>query len=277
MNRLKIERYYPKHPLLRKTIKYFWVQKSSRPLILNHKLLPVNNIDIVLNFSAPTVYKYDGVKTTVPRFSFNGIRNQYCTLRQTGPVHSIGISFLPHGLYPLLKIPLSEFEDKTVDLQTAISEFSSKLEIELYPVKKTIETLAILEDCLVEFINPELILDTSLQNLFRMLASGLENNSDLTTFCEHHGIHQKKLERIFNQYVGVSPKRFFRISRFNSMVNQIIDKKYDDFTTLAHARSFYDQSHFIKEFKRFSGSSPSLFVKEKQSIKEMMSIFYKPY
>ena len=244
---------------------------------MNHKLLPVNNIDIVLNFSAPTVYKYDGVKTTVPRFSFNGIRNQYCTLRQTGPVHSIGISFLPHGLYPLLKIPLSEFEDKTVDLQTAISEFSSKLEIELYPVKKTIETLAILEDCLVEFINPELILDTSLQNLFRMLASGLENNSDLTTFCEHHGIHQKKLERIFNQYVGVSPKRFFRISRFNSMVNQIIDKKYDDFTTLAHARSFYDQSHFIKEFKRFSGSSPSLFVKEKQSIKEMMSIFYKPY
>ncbi len=244
---------------------------------MNHKLLPVNNIDIVLNFSAPTVYKYNGVKTTVPRFSFNGIRNQYCILRQTGPVHSIGISFLPHGLYPLLKIPLSEFEDKTVDLQTAISEFSSKLEIELYPVRKTIETLAILEDCLVEFINPELILDTSLQNLFRMLASGLENNSDLTTFCEQHGIHQKKLERIFNQYVGVSPKRFFRISRFNSMVNQIIDKKYDDFTTLAHERSFYDQSHFIKEFKRFSGSPPSLFVKEKQSIKEMMSIFYKPY
>src|SRR5215510_10051312 len=71
------------------------------------------------------------------------------------------------------------------------------------------------------------------------------------------GLSQSALERRFRRVVGASPKKFASIVRLRQVLH--LRSKGADFTSIAHAAGYYDQSHFIKDFKRFSGLAPESF------------------
>jgi AraC-like DNA-binding protein len=71
------------------------------------------------------------------------------------------------------------------------------------------------------------------------------------------GLSQSALERRFRRVVGASPKKFASIVRLRHVLH--LRSMGVDFTSIAHAAGYYDQSHFIKEFKRFSGFAPESF------------------
>lgn len=105
---LQITKYPVKHPLLKAFIKYFWIMWSEQEVSIRHKLLPVGNIDMVLNCSAPMTYQpAQREKIHTQSFHLTGIRQRYALIEQIGTLDLIGIAFFPMGLYPFLKIPLS--------------------------------------------------------------------------------------------------------------------------------------------------------------------------
>ncbi|MCP4340342.1 MAG: AraC family transcriptional regulator [Desulfobulbaceae bacterium] len=271
MNSLRVDKYLPKHPFLKKLIKYFWVLKSDHPTTLNHKLLPVNNIDFILNFSSPIKYCSESKVEETPKYFFSGIRHQYCINHQVGKLNMLGISFFPAGLYPFLKIPLSEFTNRVVELDLVIHKFSSALEERLCFADSVIQQIEILENYLIRLIDPRYI---PANETFQMVNTFYSVDLDIRTFCKQYGVNQRKLERIFNEYIGISPKYFKRLNRFQGVINQILNKKYIDFTSMAYENDYYDQAHFIKDFKSFAGCSPSQFVKEKKSIKEILTYWH---
>jgi len=71
------------------------------------------------------------------------------------------------------------------------------------------------------------------------------------------GLSQSALERRFRRAVGASPKKFASIVRLRHVLH--LRAKGADFTSIAHDAGYYDQSHFIKDFKRFSGLAPESF------------------
>lgn len=81
---------------------------------------------------------------------------------------------------------------------------------------------------------------------------GLLNiESDIDT-----GVSPRQLRRIFNYYIGTTPKVFSNVVRFQNILNEIEDKNFDDFRTY-YDLGFFDQTHFIKDFKKFYGVTPS--------------------
>jgi AraC-like DNA-binding protein len=83
---------------------------------------------------------------------------------------------------------------------------------------------------------------------------GMVNIRELASeFC----LSQKQFERRFTQYSGFTPKLFCRITRFESAFWNC--RGYDTLTAAAHAYGYYDQAHFIHDFKKFSGFSPNKF------------------
>ncbi len=269
MQSLQIKRYPPKHPLLKQLIKFFWVLKSDHPVSLNHKLLPVNNIDIILNFSSPITYGFKGQIKQTPKYFFTGIRDQYYDNIQTGKVNMLGISFFPAGLHPFLKIPISEFTNTTIELDDVIHNFNSTLEQKICPNDSSLQQIKMLEEYFLNLIAPGSI---QADNVFQVLNAFYSNidTLDISAFCDWYGIHQRKLERIFNKNIGISPKSFKRLNRFQKVLHQILNKPHVDLTVVAHEMNYYDQAHFIKDFKSFAGCPPSRFMKEKRSIFEIM-------
>ena len=73
---------------------------------------------------------------------------------------------------------------------------------------------------------------------------------------------QKHLIDQFKKYIGLTPKYYQRILRFNEILQQIQKKENITWTQIAYQCGYSDQSHFIKEFKHFSGFNPKEFIQE---------------
>jgi AraC-like DNA-binding protein len=80
----------------------------------------------------------------------------------------------------------------------------------------------------------------------------------VTELCETVYISERQIQNLFKKYVGLSPKLFARIIRF-SYIFQLQEKKEQNWAGLAYDAAFYDQAHFIRNFKNFTGESPAAY------------------
>ena len=77
---------------------------------------------------------------------------------------------------------------------------------------------------------------------------------------------ERNFERKFREYVGISPKLFSRICRFQSSLKQLQESNYEKLSDIAFENNFSDQSHFIRTFKEFAGFSPNQFQQQTNTI-----------
>jgi len=77
---------------------------------------------------------------------------------------------------------------------------------------------------------------------------------------------ERSLERRFKQAIGISPKLFGRICRFQVSLNQLRKDNYDKLSDIAYENGYADQSHFIRSFREFAGVSPFDFKKQSNEL-----------
>lgn len=139
---IDIIKFYPAFRQLKNLIKYFWVFDSSHPIALNHKILPTNNIDIIFNFKAPMTFDKQGVIYSAPgNIYFSGITDYHTIMKQQGEIQTIGVSFFPAGLYPFFNIPVSEFKNETIGLDTLLNRTAAELEEKLRKINSVADRI----------------------------------------------------------------------------------------------------------------------------------------
>ena len=105
------------------------------------------------------------------------------------------------------------------------------------------------------------------RNLIANMVTAIQKNSasKLKDIIIDRGYSQKQAIQIFKHHVGLNPKSFQRIVRFNEILLLILDKKSIAWQDVCTDCYYYDQSHFIREFKAFCGYSPSEFITDQAS------------
>ena len=266
---LSVKKYKPENYILKCFIKYYWFMESNFEISINNKLLPVNNTDIIINYSKPVIYEKNGIYTTAQNVHFNCIKNKSEIIKQNGKLKVFGISFYPHGIYPLLKVPLYEFTGKVTGLGDVLSGMSRLLEAVISDESISImERIVILEKILLEEMNYDCF-DMKTRKIFETFYSG---NMKVQEISDNYGLNIKYLERLFMKYTGVSPKVFLRIDRFQKVIKKMLyDKNYKNLTELAYEEDYYDQTHFIKEFKNFTNMTPKEFLRKKDSVRSILN------
>jgi AraC-like DNA-binding protein len=271
MQKLRVKRHAPLHPMLRGLIKFYWVMQTSEPVRLNHKLLPVSNTDAVFNFSSAISYESGGTVTQVPNHSLSGLRTRHLINRQSGRLLLLGVSFRTAGLYPFIKVPVAELMNCTVALDELIPNFKGAFDGCIHPQNHITHCIEAIEEILAQRLEARYMVPARAQGLISAFARPTQS-AGIKKFCSRQGISQRRLERIFNRYVGLSPKRFKRLTRFQAALNSLLKRNMPDFGALAYEHDYYDQAHFIHDFKAFTGCSPRRFVKQKASLKQIMAL-----
>lgn len=271
---LNITRYSIKNSDLLPWVKFIWHLESEAEVSINHKLLPSDSIDIVLNMSEQTEYKIGNQKFTPDDFHFNGIRDQYGYVLQQGPLNVFGISFFPFGLFPVLRRPLSDYTNQIVSLRSVSEVLYKQFELALYREGTVQETVLFLEKALDLIYRPnhkDLEAAALLQDYCRSCQA-----VSIRDFCLNYKINIKTFERLCLKYTGYAPKTLQRMARFQNASNQLIySTPSKNLSGLAYENDYYDQAHLIKEFKDYSGSSPGQFIKENDTLKGNTKYTYK--
>lgn len=168
-----------------------------------------------------------------------------------GPTVSLLVRFTPQGA-SCLGVPASELADRSVALDELLTPARAREASErLCEASDTAARVKVVEGLLLGLEwAPDLLVERALQ----LLGAGPHEGSLVAAVARTLGISERQLERRFLARVGITPKRFASLRRFEQAV--ALARGSASLTEVALAAGYYDQSHFIREFRRFAGATP---------------------
>jgi AraC-like DNA-binding protein len=195
--------------------------------------------------------------TWAPPAAFTGPRETLCAHEHTGEHGVVLVTFTPVGAAAVLGPSLEEFVETTTDL-TGLLGTPSELERvrdQLATARTDGARVRIVEDYLVARVrasSPDPLVAAAVDWLQRVAPP-----RRMTDLVRHVGLSQSALERRFRRVVGITPKRFASLVRLQRAVE--LRTAGNSLTAVAQEAGYFDQSHFIHEFRRAIGSPPEAF------------------
>lgn len=174
----------------------------------------------------------------------------------------IGIAFYPHVLQSIFRFNASEITDNFVDLDLLPDKPSTDAARQLWDTTDPQTQFRIIFRYLEALIDKTgATPDNGLQYAVSRIFQGKEGISFKKIHTELN-VSERTFERKFEQHVGISPRLLANIAQFQAALKQLKSGKYTNLSDIAYEHGYADQSHFIRTFKRFTGSSPLQFVKQ---------------
>ena len=172
--------------------------------------------------------------------------------------HSVvTVTFYPQAVSLLFGIDVHELNNEVVDMRNFTS---ADLNCRLMYASGYQERIGILTDYLLNKIarskaTPDFLVAESMQ-----LINDLDVETSITSLTQHFKISKRQLERRFKSGTGLAPKLFLRVARFENAVKLIKENNFGSLSNLAFYLNYTDHSHFVKDFKEFSGFTPTIFT-----------------
>ena len=238
-NVIYFENYADKHPRM-------VFQVEDRPLLKNNK----NNY--------------------VPKAYVCGIETLPSSMSIQANFSHFGISFNSFALTEIFKITNETLVNKTVDLiDLGYADVIRKLS----DAKSHLHRMEIMCRFIEEQLNRKSVVNTSIIQI--VLDNEIIEQIDLVNVQKRYGLSERTLERQFKNAMGISPKTFQRLVRFEKTLSLLKNPAYSNSAVVGHMLDYTDQSHFIKEFKRFTNITPFKFQKNNFLLSESSAFISK--
>lgn len=249
-------------------IKCFWAleysgSKNAEPV------LPDGCPEIVFNLSDRFLRLHKAHDELQPTALFAGQMSHSISIRPTGNVRLFGIRFQPAGAFPLVRFPLSEITDRIIDL-TSVCRNGEEVESRINEARSFVERVSIFESFFGAAVAARNNTDPIAAYATETIVEGRGLDS-ISSISAQVGVSDRRLERRFKRAVGVSPKTFSRIVRFQAVVNAVQLSQTPNLLDTALSFGYYDQSHLIRDFKEFSGDSPSTFFERTHQLSDVFT------
>ena len=215
-------------------------------------------------------YLQDGKKIIQPRSFVFGQLTRPLEIEPTGKTGILSVRFHPQGFLPLTTLPIKELENTATSLNKLFGEDGDKIEQEIIGINDNAKRIEHIE----RFLQGRLAKPGTIDRVIKSTVDTiLTANGKLSVIeiAERNAIHRRQLERKFSTTIGLSPKQLSKTIRLQATLKMLLSKQFKNLTSLAYQGEYYDQAHFIKDFKEFTGFTPKEFYGESFT---MSSIFY---
>ena len=260
-------RLYSPPPPLGHFVELLWLYEGFRPAHPRERLMPTGTVEMVIHLRENRMVTYGRGEAMRP-FTLSGAvvcgpHSEFFAIDTASQDGVIGVHFRPGGAYPFLKMPNGELHNEHVDLSAlwgrqAASELRERLLASPAPEAK----LRVLEQALLEQARGAFERHPAVAYALREFQAH-PGGRTIGQVTERTGLSARRFIDAFEKEVGLTPKLFCRVQRFQRVLRQIQNgpsANRVDWVDLALACGYYDQAHFIHDFRAFSGISPSTYL-----------------
>ncbi len=239
-------REYPPHPALAPYVACYWSITSPLPLV--NRILPDGCVDIVVSDTIEAV----------------GTMSQAILVPVNSQSLTVGIRFKPGGGAVFFRLPLHELNDATLDLRSLWGRCTHTLADQLAEATNAQQKITYLETFLLRRMDALPSLDSNLQNAITAVRK-VHGDISVSALRTGLSLSERQLERTFRQHTGLTPRQFARLVRFRQVVH-LLHQPALPLTDVAYRAGYYDQAHFIHDFKALAGLTPRDYRREQQDV-----------
>ncbi len=247
IGKFRLERYWPSADV-GYFVERYWIVRWNLPEGEEHlqETLPNPCVNLVVERGRSAVY---GV---APGRTARLLKGEGC---------AFGVKFRPGGFYPFLKAPVTALRQRPLPLEDLFGPSALELEEELLSLE---DGAAMVEraEAFLRHRMPER--DERVEWVNRVVDAIVEDPAGVNVedLAAGFGVSPRTLQRVFRTYVGAGPKWVIMRFRLQEAVAQL-DSGHRDWTRLAADLGYFDQAHFVREFKALVGKTPTEYVRAK--------------
>lgn len=194
-------------------------------------------------------------------------------IEPTGYVNTFAIRFYPYGFANFVSMPIKDLANKETPIASLFGEkTANKLEQKIIEAKTNGERIEIIENFLLEKLNEKPTVDKIVKTTIDALLA-TNGSASISTILKEDLSKRRQLERNFIKQIGVSPKQLGKVIRLQTAIKMLLNKKEENLTDIAYESEYFDQAHFIKDFKEFTGINPKEFLGNENMA--LSTLFYK--
>lgn len=252
-------------PLLSAHVKCYWTLESGEEIMPTEreKIFPDGCTELIFHYG--DLFKKhhnDRLFEYQPRSFLHGQLKQFAEIEASGKIGIFAVRFHPHGLHHFLNMDLHEITGQNVAPGDFWKKEGEVLEDKILHAAGARQRIEIIENFLLARLSKTKSRSDFTDYCVRQI---LQSNAAISIdkLAKDSGVSRRHLERKFITKVGLTPKLFSRIVRFQNAITRIEQGDFSNLTYLSLENGFYDQSHFIHDFKAFTGISPKLYFSEK--------------
>lgn len=257
------------HPLLTPYIGCYWILRTTKVSTVRRELiLPDGYTELILNYGTSYTWhdRERQIERAINTVHIVGERDFSVKVEINPGLNQLGVKIKPIGLFVLLHQPLNLLANQILKPDELSISILPELYEQIYEANSDQSRINLLNRFFLKRLLtadlPEPLIGKALQIILKH-----QGNIRIDSLTDYLDIHYKTLERKFKTYVGLSPKTFARIVRFKNT--------YKKFHAIANQDSsffldlgYYDQNHFIKDFKYFLHTTPSKYYRHQQSLSD---------
>jgi AraC-like DNA-binding protein len=245
--------YTPRWPLTDYVVG-FW---SYGHYVQSHRLerlLPTGTMNLVLTI--------DGSRPGATTVS--GAHSRYSLLDTSKPFSVIAASFKPGGGFPFFGVPADALQNSHVPLDALLGLEAVDVCDRLMDARTALARFRILEQFLLTRLKEHTGRNAGVRYALRAF-HGSGRVPRVGSVAEQLGWTATKFIATFRKEVGLAPKAYCRIARFRNVLGTLDGRDDIDWVDVALSCGYFDQAHFIHDFKQFSGVTPTAYLRERVS------------
>jgi AraC-like DNA-binding protein len=253
-------------PPLSDFVDVLWLYEGYDVPHEKERLLPDGSVELVINLAEDRIRVYDShdpeKSYTIPGCVVSGPRSEFFVIDTAGEASTVGVHFKPGGAFPFFAVSPAELHNQSVALECLWGSASARLRDRLLEATTSENKLTVLECCLLEQLKKPLehhpVIGFALQQLCNSMQA-----PPVSRVVDQVGCSQRRFIQLFGDQVGLTPKLFSRVRRFQKVIQTAHALDAINWTQMALECGYYDQAHFIHDFQSFAGITPSEYLARK--------------
>ena len=260
--------FYKPKPPLSKFVDNFWIYEGFQTQLNPEPILPTGTLELVINLRQNELRFFDAEHTeNCSRFSgaiVSGAHGRGFAGDPPAELFIIGVHFKPGGAFPFLGLPAGDLADTHVDLEILWGPSAGRLRERLCEARTSAERFQLLQDALLGRLCHGVEQHYAVSAALEMFGKN-QAGPTVREAAKYLGLSQRRFIQVFKAEVGMTPKLFSRIQRFQQTRTLIQQNHSPNWAGLAVDLGYFDQSHLIREFLEFSGLSPTDYLNWQKS------------